>query len=487
MKGSAVMASRIVASILENLHARADAPVLHFGATAISAGDLADRIERLARGLTSLDRHRRIGIAMETAPDTLALFIASLMVARETLVLDPAWPEATTAQVAAGTGLDVLVAETDDVPAGAIDVETLASMGAGAQPPILVDGDAAEPFFTLFTSGSTGLPKGCRRSGTSWLKSFKADRALADIEGRDLVLVPGNLAHSLFLYAAVRGLWAGCAIALFPRFRPDRVLALADRFGECVLFAVPTQLSALCAAAERPHPGVKRVLLTGSKLPAAIAAEARHTFPEAALVEFYGTTELSYVAARHVDVNDPASLVGAPLAGVQVTVVDDAGAPCPPGVRGRVFVRSGMAFDGYVRDGRFEAADASIGVGDAGWLDEAGNLHLDGRIDRMFQSSGRNIVPEIIEAALAAVKGIEAAAVFGMPDPVREHRIVAVLKAPAGSGRAAIIGGLKESLPPYAIPTHYFECGDWPLTVSGKPDLVTLRQRLENGELEPLR
>lgn len=480
------MASRIAASILENLHARADAPVLHFGATTISAGDLAGRIERLAHGLKSRERHRRIGIAMETAPDTLALFIASLMVARETLVLDPSWPEATIAQVAASTGLDVLVAETDGTPDGAVGAETLESMGADAQPPFPVDEDAAEPLFTLFTSGSTGMPKGCRRSETSWLTSFEADRTLADLDGRDMVLVPGNLAHSLFLYAAVRGLWAGCAIALFPRFRPDRVLALAERFGDCVLFAVPTQLSALCAAAEHPNPGVKRVLLTGSKLPAAIAEQARHVFPETAIVEFYGTTELSYVAARLVDASDPASLVGAPLDGVQVTVFDDAGAPCPPGARGRVLVRSGMAFDGYVRDGAFEPADAPIGVGDAGWLDEAGRLHLDGRIDRMFQSSGRNIVPETIEVALAAVDGIDAAAVFGMPDPVRDNRIVAVLKAPVASGRSAIIAGLKERLPPYAIPGQYFQCGDWPLTVSGKPDLVTLRKRLERGELEPL-
>ncbi|MBO6640166.1 MAG: acyl--CoA ligase [Roseitalea sp.] len=481
------MASRIAASVLEALRVRPDATIVHFGSSAISAGDLADRIERLARGLRSLDHNQRIGILMGTAPDTLALFIASLMVARETFVLDPSWPEATITRVADETRIDAVIAETNGGPVGTLGADALARMAADGGPSPCLDDERAEPVFTLFTSGSTGTPKGCRRTKTSWLNSFKADRALADIEGRDLVLVPGNLAHSLFLYAAVRGLWAGCAIALFPRFRPDRVLACLDRFGDCVLFAVPTQLSALCAAAERPHPALKRVLLTGSKLPAAIAEQARHTFPDAALVEFYGTTELSYVAARQVAANDPASLVGAPLAGVDVTVIDDAGAPCPPGARGRVFVRSGMAFEGYVRDGRFEPAEASIGVGDAGWLDEAGRLHLDGRIDRMFQSSGRNIVPETIETALAEVEGIEAVAVFGMPDPVREHRIVAVLKAPVGSGRSAIIGRLKESLPPYAIPGHYFECGDWPQTVSGKPDLVKLRQRLDGGTLERLR
>jgi long-chain acyl-CoA synthetase len=145
-----------------------------------------------------------------------------------------------------------------------------------------------------------------------------------------------------------------------------------------------------------------------------------------------------------------------------------------------------MAFDGYVRDGRFEPAEARVSVGDAGWLDEEGNLHLDGRIDRMFQSSGRNIVPETIEAALAAVEGIEAAAVFGMPDPVREHRIVAVLKAPVDADRNALFAGLRESLPPYAIPGHYLGCADWPVTVSGKPDLVALRKRLDGDQLEPV-
>jgi acyl-CoA synthetase (AMP-forming)/AMP-acid ligase II len=174
------MVSRIASSLLGTLRTRSDVPMVHFGSAAITAGDLADRIERLASGLRSQGGHQRIGIAMETSPDALAFFIASLMVARETLVLDPAWPDATIAHVAEKSRLDVLVADGNTSHPGAVGVDALAADSGAVFP---ATGDTFEPVFTVFTSGSTGMPKGCRRSETSWLRSFEADGALADIDG----------------------------------------------------------------------------------------------------------------------------------------------------------------------------------------------------------------------------------------------------------------------------------------------------------------
>src|SRR3546814_14762923 len=97
-------------------------------------------------------------------------------------------------------------------------------------------------FYVGFTSGSTGRPKGYGRDHRSWVESFRGDAVEFGIGPDDVVLAPGTLTHSLFLYAMMQGLHAGATVVLSPRFRPATVLPQIRDPGATVLYCVPTTL-----------------------------------------------------------------------------------------------------------------------------------------------------------------------------------------------------------------------------------------------------
>jgi long-chain acyl-CoA synthetase len=485
-----MMNSQIASRIVANLTHSGDKVVIYFGDKQIKAAEFLDLIQIYRRGLINLHRHENIAILMKTSPDALALFIASLSVAKNTCFFDPNWPEDIIKKTANLAQIDMII--SDDSQSA---VDTLSHLVLKT-PTVTADHEAEaevnnldgnyDPNYTCFTSGSTGLPKGCMRSEMSWIRSFGSDQKFTDIQESDTVIVPGSFAHSLFLYAAIRGLYTGATIALFTNFHPNRIVEIFEHINNGVIFAVPTQLDALVHSTCQHGENIKRILSTGSKLPVSIYEKLVDVFTEAVIVEFYGTSELSYVAARTVSVDDPETLVGRPLPNVEISIKGPDGADIPIGSEGLVYVKSDLAFRGYVSHSGLQEADKSICVGDAGFFDFNGDLHLVGRMDRAFQSSGRNIIPEAIETALTSIEGVTLAAVFGVPDATRENRIAAVLCIDAQITKPDLISCLRQSLATYAIPSIYYKCDIWPKTTSGKIDLITLRSKLLAKELEVL-
>ena len=129
--------------------------------------------------------------------------------------------------------------------------------------------DIHRPFYTGFTSGSTGMPKGFLRSQHSWLESFRGDERQFGFTADDVFVALGSLAHSLFMYAVIRGLYAGAETVFFPQFRPDRVLDRIQNSNGTVIYGVPTQYDAIALEGERKErrlAGVRLVLSSGAKL-----------------------------------------------------------------------------------------------------------------------------------------------------------------------------------------------------------------------------
>ena len=122
-----------------------------------------------------------------------------------------------------------------------------------------------------------------------------------------------------------------------------------------------------------------------------------------------------------------------------------------------------------------------MSVGDAGYLDDAGNLHLVGRVDRMINSAGKNIFPEEVEAVLGAHPRVQRAAVFGVEDARRGQRLVAAVKcADMGDVEdATLIAWAREHLPLYKVPMRYVMLADWPVTAADKTDFRALRARMK--------
>ena len=198
--------------------------------------------------------------------------------------------------------------------------------------------------FETLTSGSTGPPRRILRSVESWTASFAVNAGLFGIGPGLRLAVPGRLSQSLALYGALEGLCLGAEVHLLDGLRPDRqVAALAARRVQ-VLYATPAQLRLMAEAGGRLD-DLRLVLVGGAKLDAALRAALLAMAPGAALREFYGAAEASFITLAGPQTPDDS--VGTPYPGVEVAVRDDQGHGVAPGSVGTLWVRSPYLFTGY--------------------------------------------------------------------------------------------------------------------------------------------
>jgi long-chain acyl-CoA synthetase len=282
-------------------------------------------------------------------------------------------------------------------------------------------------------------------------------------------------------------------VILCRRFSPTTVARLLREHEATVLYGVPTHLRLVLEAARAgggPAETVRWVLSSGAKWFADAMPELRWAFPNARFAEFYGASELSFVTVAKDDEPVPDGSVGRAFTGVTITVRDRRGRRLPPGRTGLIFVDSPLIFSGYALGGEGDIlrAGRAISVGDLGYLDRGGFLHLVGRSNRMIVTSGKNLYPEEIEHVLEQHPTIGAAAVFGVPDAKRGERLVALLsvRPDARPSRAALIAYARRTLPLYKVPRVYGAVADWPRTRSGKSDLAALHRLWREGCIERL-
>ncbi|PJK31089.1 class I adenylate-forming enzyme family protein [Minwuia thermotolerans] len=450
---------------------------------------LAERIVAVAGWLSSkVPPGASVALHLPDTPDFIVAFVAAVWAGCNVQVLNRDWPRATVAEIRSRLRPDLLLDDPACLKAAAESGPTVAPA-----PPVSID----QPFYTGFTSGSTGLPKGFVRTQRSWIASFRSDNEEFAYSARDVFAVPGSFTHSMPLYGAIRGLYAGARVLCLGTGRPDRMVALMSAEEATVLYAVPTQLQTIVEAARRKKvrmPAVRLVLTGGAKAAPALQRAIAEVFPEAEFCEFYGSSELSYVSLARARENAPATSVGRPFPGVRIHVLGDDESPLPRGRVGRIFVESPFRFLGYAlgsSKGELSFATAvpgAICVGDTGWLDENGFLHLAGRTSRMIVSSGRNIHPEAIEEVLERHPGVRSAAGFGIDDAKRGQRLVAVVRLEAGCvpACAELIRHCAVHLPDYNVPRIFHRIEDWPATASGKTDFPAIRGELAAGRLPRL-
>ncbi|MEP2577395.1 MAG: AMP-binding protein [Roseibium sp.] len=462
---------------------RPERQALSCGPDTLSWRDLVDRIEALERWLRPLTpRGGRVALCLRNPASLLLCFLACARSGRIAVVLDPQWPADQAAAVLKAVAPDVVIDETvfANIPDNALRPEPVPNPDRDTPP------REDESFYAGFTSGSSGLPKGYLRSHGSWLESFRLSESAFAIPGESRVVLPGQLTHSLHPYGAVCGLAAGQEVVLMPRFDPRAVLGELGRSGS-VLYATPTQLHYLAAAARRGGPvtTVARVFSSGAKWGDADRRALDAVFPEAQLYEFYGASETSFVTIAGPGDSVPEGSVGRAAEGVDIAIGDPR-RPAPPGRSGPVWVRSGLLFSGYIcgtaPDTRRQ--DGWLTVGDHGFLDQDGFLFLTGRGSRMLVSSGVNVYPEEIENVLCGHPAVAAAVVAGLPDPVRGERLeaVVVLSAPLERADEVLMRACKDALAPGKHPRRIHLRASLTMTAGGKPDVRRIVEDLLAGE-----
>jgi acyl-CoA synthetase (AMP-forming)/AMP-acid ligase II len=283
----------------------------------------------------------------------------------------------------------------------------------------------------IMTSGTTGLPKGAQRASlTPPADIVVSALSQLPLRAREPFVVSPPLFHLLGL--SFLGFAAGLQGALVVQntFDPEAVLAAVARHRATTLVAVPVMLRrilALPATSRRRYDTstLRVIACSGSSLGAELAAEVMDSFGDI-LYDFYGSTETGWATvAGPSDLRAAPGTVGRPPLGTRVAILDDDGRPLPAGARGRIFVGSGMNFEGYTGGGSKQVVDGLMSTGDMGHVDEAGRLFVEGRDDEMIVSAGENVFPGEVEDLLRAHDSILDAAVVGVGDAEMGQRLVA--------------------------------------------------------------
>ncbi|AEV86624.1 acyl-CoA synthetase [Actinoplanes sp. SE50] len=329
--------------------------------------------------------------------------------------------------------------------------------------------------FIILTSGTTGLPKGAPRTRVSPLASaLIADRIPFPRQGAIVVASP--LFHSTGFGAWTVGLALADHAVLLRRFDAERILrAIADHRAS-MLVAVPTMLTRILALgpetiARYDTTSLRTVFVAGSPLAPELTNRFQDTFGEV-VYNVYGSTEVAVASvAQPAESRRAPGTVGRPPVTVRVALYDDEGTRVTrPHVTARVFVRTGIPFEGYT-DGRHkQVIDGHMATGDRGHLDENGLLYIDGRDDDMIISGGENVYPVEVENLLTERDDVIEAAVIGVDDPEFGTRLRAYIVPAEHSARdpQEIRDYVKALLARYKVPRDVVFIDELPRNATGK-------------------
>ncbi len=327
-------------------------------------------------------------------------------------------------------------------------------------------------YFHSRSGGTTGAAKTIRRSHASWIASFEVNRNHLSLGSEDRYAVLGVPAHSLALYALVEGAHLGADLHSFAGQRPRQQAQGVKAAQATILYATPTQLRLLCeTGAELPC--LRHVLCGGGRLTPELWLRIAALCPKADLREFYGAAETSFVAWG--DGSGPEGSVGRAYPGVEIRI------DAKEGAIGEIWVRSPYLFDGYAEGDSAETRerDGFVTVGELGQLDKEGHLTVAGRRNRMVTIADQNVFPEDIEAFLLSDPAVTHCAVVPRSDPRRGTHLVAVIDGPAEAELCdALLVRCRRAFGPLAAPRRLQVLDEFPLTLSGKPDLAAIARLL---------
>lgn len=333
--------------------------------------------------------------------------------------------------------------------------------------------------FVTQTGGSTGKPKTIVRNSDSWVKSFNHMGPIFQIDQHARVAVLGHLNHSLALYAALEAVHLGAEIHTLGGLNTNSMSAELIKRNISHIYATPTQLRLIRS---RKIPQIKHLIVGGGKLSNHTKTHIKTVFTNAAITEFYGTAETSFITIS--DKLTPKHSVGHAFKNVQIRIKDTQGNDVKFGTMGQVWVNSPYVFKGYLPTARVAAShrDDWIYTGEIGHLDQDGYLFLTGRADRAVTIADQTVYLDQLEAKISKILNIEPIAIIAIADPLRGYRLHAVISEnlPITTDWPSIL----IDLPPFVRPKTVSVIKDWPLLASGKTDYKKLETLIKPNNHE---
>jgi long-chain acyl-CoA synthetase len=329
----------------------------------------------------------------------------------------------------------------------------------------------------LYTSGTTGQPKGAELTHANLKTNAEVSRSLFSLDDTTVVLGALPLFHSFGQTCGMNAtIGGGGCLSLIPRFDPAKALEIIERDKVKVFEGVPTMYGAMLHLPDRDTYDTSSLELCASG-GAALPVELLRGFDEAfhcKVLEGYGLSETSPVASfNHPDKERKPGSIGTPIRGVEMKVVDEDGNDLPTGHVGEIVIKGHNVMKGYWNQPEATAdaiKDGWFHTGDMAKVDEDGYFFIVDRKKDMIIRGGYNVYPREIEEVLYEHPAVREAAVVGVPDDALGEEVGAavVLKDGEDVSTEDLQAYVKENVAAYKYPRHIWFVSELPKGPTGK-------------------
>jgi len=358
---------------------------------------------------------------------------------------------------------------------GWLALEPLLASAPTGEPEPTAPPDERDPHVMLFTSGTTGVPKGALLSQRSYFLQAGLTQSMNGLTDQDTGLSMFPMFH-MGGWATPLGYWAiGGTVVIMRKADPRAMLAAVVRERVSYLYAVPTIYNAMLALDDFTTFDLSSLRLLGggtAYMPCEQIERITGAFGVEAMVIMYGQTEAGPVSClRPRDLLRKTGSVGPPVNNVDVRIVDPAGHDVPPQMAGEIVVRSDYNMLGYWRMPEATAAAFAGGylhTGDQALWDEEGFVYIVGRLKEMIKTGGENVFPAEVEQTLLQHEDVAECAVVGVPDPDWGESVLAVVVQRRGAAltKQAVVEFVRARLAGFKKPRHVRFVDELPRTAS---------------------
>ncbi|MCX7231045.1 MAG: AMP-binding protein [Burkholderiales bacterium] len=350
--------------------------------------------------------------------------------------------------------------------------------------------DADDPVIIVYTSGTTGHPKGAMHGHVVMRNAANIARVM-HIEPGDVLLGHMPLYHVAGAFTAcIPTVLLGCTLVTMPQWSPDEALEVIERERVTIFGGIPTHfIDCLDAIRRRPRDVscLKSAWIGGAPVTPDVAMASKTELGLRALQAVYGMTETT-AATVFSEFDAPLEVLcdnkGRPIGDFEVIVADPIqGHALPVGAVGEVRVRGHIVMKGYYRNPKATAevitADGWFRTGDLGVFDEAGYLKITGRLKEMFIVGGSNAYPAEIERLLQGIAEVKQAVVVGVPHRRLGEVGYAFVQLHEGAtlSAEALVALARPMMADYKVPRHVSFVDEFPRTTTGKIQRFALQKQ----------
>jgi amino acid adenylation domain-containing protein len=489
-----------------------DSPALVDGGRQLTYAELDASANQLAQHLVELGVRRgdRVALYLDKSADSIVGIYGVLKAGAAYVPLDPQAPTSRLAYIASNAGIRVLLTGVDkaeevsrlraEAPRITDAVvlndpavrEGLAARSGEAPRVPAIEGDLA---YILYTSGSTGVPKGVMLSHGNCLAFVKWAVEEFGVTAEDRLSSHAPLHFDLSTFDLYAAALAGAPVVLVPAQTsvfPSQVRTFIEAQGITVWYSVPSILTMLVlrgGLTTESCPGLRTILFAGEVFPTRYLRQLTELLPHVRFANLYGPTETNVCTwheVRPLDDGDEAIPIGRAIDGVDVYALNDAGQRAGVGEEGELYVRGPTVMQGYLGDPEKTAArlvpdplgdiihQPTYRTGDLVTLTASGAYRFLGRRDEQIKSRGYRIELGDIETAIYAHPAVSECAVVAVPDEIVTNRVLAYVSLSGPLDAGSLTQFCAERLPHYMVPERFEFADELPRTSTGKVDRRSL-------------